>query len=75
MMPDSISPHPGQPGKFKAAPPRHIGPGHDPLVMQRYRAPDRKLEGVVGGGGLFKRSAPETGERGLCRASDSSSVA
>ncbi|MGO8914385.1 MAG: N-acyl homoserine lactonase family protein [Stellaceae bacterium] len=30
-----------------AASPRHIVPGHDPLVMQRYRAPERALEGVV----------------------------
>ena len=42
-----------------AASPRHIVPGHDPLVMQRYRAPERKLEGVAvrldagaGGGGV-----------------------
>ncbi len=27
--------------------PRHIVPGHDPLVMQRYRAPRRALEGVA----------------------------
>jgi glyoxylase-like metal-dependent hydrolase (beta-lactamase superfamily II) len=27
--------------------PRHIVPGHDPLVMQRYRAPGRGLEGVA----------------------------
>jgi len=26
---------------------RHIIPGHDPLVMQRYRAPSKELEGVV----------------------------
>ena len=30
-----------------AASPQHIIPGHDPLVMQRYRAPGRELEGVV----------------------------
>ena len=30
-----------------AASPRHIIPGHDPLVMQRYPAPTRELEGVV----------------------------
>ena len=30
-----------------AASPEHIIPGHDPLVMQRYPAPDRSLEGVV----------------------------
>ncbi len=30
-----------------AASPRHIVPGHDPLVMRRYRAPERKLEGVA----------------------------
>jgi glyoxylase-like metal-dependent hydrolase (beta-lactamase superfamily II) len=27
--------------------PRHIVPGHDPLVMQRYRAPSPSLEGIV----------------------------
>jgi glyoxylase-like metal-dependent hydrolase (beta-lactamase superfamily II) len=27
--------------------PRHIVPGHDPLVMQRYRAPGPALEGIV----------------------------
>ena len=26
---------------------RHIVPGHDPLVMQRYPAPGRELEGIV----------------------------
>ncbi|HXZ01424.1 MAG TPA: N-acyl homoserine lactonase family protein [Stellaceae bacterium] len=26
---------------------RHIVPGHDPLVMRRYRAPGRELEGAV----------------------------
>lgn len=26
---------------------RHIIPGHDPLVMQRYRAPSKELDGVV----------------------------
>ena len=30
-----------------AASPLHIVPGHDPLVMQRYRAPGRELEGVA----------------------------
>src|SRR3546814_9912076 len=30
-----------------AASPRHVVPGHDPLVMQRYPAPSRELEGVV----------------------------
>ncbi|HEX7969619.1 MAG TPA: N-acyl homoserine lactonase family protein, partial [Stellaceae bacterium] len=29
-----------------AASPRHIVPGHDPLVMRRYLAPGRDLEGV-----------------------------
>jgi glyoxylase-like metal-dependent hydrolase (beta-lactamase superfamily II) len=27
--------------------PRHIVPGHDPLVMQRYRAPSPALEGIA----------------------------
>jgi hypothetical protein len=27
--------------------PRHIIPGHDPLVMQRYPAPLRELDGIV----------------------------
>jgi glyoxylase-like metal-dependent hydrolase (beta-lactamase superfamily II) len=27
--------------------PRHIVPGHDPLVMQRYRAPGPTLEGIA----------------------------
>jgi len=27
--------------------PRHIVPGHDPLVMQRYRAPSPTLEGIA----------------------------
>jgi glyoxylase-like metal-dependent hydrolase (beta-lactamase superfamily II) len=27
--------------------PRHIVPGHDPLVMRRYRAPGRELDGVA----------------------------
>ncbi len=27
--------------------PRHISPGHDPLVMRRYAAPSRELEGIV----------------------------
>jgi glyoxylase-like metal-dependent hydrolase (beta-lactamase superfamily II) len=30
-----------------AAGPQHVVPGHDPLVMQRYRAPSRELEGIV----------------------------
>jgi glyoxylase-like metal-dependent hydrolase (beta-lactamase superfamily II) len=30
-----------------AASPRHIVPGHDPLVMRRYTAPGRELEGVA----------------------------
>ena len=30
-----------------AASPRHIIPGHDPLVMKRYAAPARALEGVA----------------------------
>lgn len=30
-----------------AASPRHIVPGHDPLVMQRYAPPGRGLEGVA----------------------------
>lgn len=30
-----------------AASPRHIIPGHDPLVMTRYPAPGRELEGIV----------------------------
>ena len=27
--------------------PRHIIPGHDPLVMRWYRAPDKELEGIA----------------------------
>ncbi len=27
--------------------PQHIIPGHDPLVMERYRAPAKELEGIV----------------------------
>ena len=27
--------------------PRHIVPGHDPLVMRRYQAPGRELDGVA----------------------------
>ena len=27
--------------------PQHIIPGHDPLVMQRYPAPSKALEGIV----------------------------
>ncbi len=30
-----------------AASPQHIIPGHDPLVMERYRAPAKELEGIV----------------------------
>ncbi len=30
-----------------AASPRHVVPGHDPLVMRRYRPPSPELEGVV----------------------------
>jgi glyoxylase-like metal-dependent hydrolase (beta-lactamase superfamily II) len=30
-----------------AASPRHIVPGHDPLVMKRYLAPGRELDGVA----------------------------
>jgi len=30
-----------------AASPAHVVPGHDPLVMQRYRAPSKALEGIV----------------------------
>jgi glyoxylase-like metal-dependent hydrolase (beta-lactamase superfamily II) len=30
-----------------AASPEHIIPGHDPLVMQRYPAPSKALEGIV----------------------------
>jgi glyoxylase-like metal-dependent hydrolase (beta-lactamase superfamily II) len=30
-----------------AASPRHIVPGHDPLVMARYAAPDDRLSGIV----------------------------
>jgi hypothetical protein len=31
-----------------AAPsPQHIIPGHDPLVMQRYKAPRPNLDGIV----------------------------
>jgi glyoxylase-like metal-dependent hydrolase (beta-lactamase superfamily II) len=30
-----------------AASPRHVVPGHDPLVMQRYRAPRPELEGIA----------------------------
>lgn len=30
-----------------AASPRHIIPGHDPLVMQRYSAPNKELDGIV----------------------------
>ena len=27
--------------------PQHVVPGHDPLVMQRYPAPNAALEGIV----------------------------
>ncbi|MCH8077486.1 MAG: hypothetical protein IIC64_16905 [SAR324 cluster bacterium] len=27
--------------------PAHVVPGHDPLVMQRYPAPNKSLEGLV----------------------------
>jgi glyoxylase-like metal-dependent hydrolase (beta-lactamase superfamily II) len=30
-----------------ASRPEYIVPGHDPIVMQRYDAPDRSLRGVV----------------------------
>jgi glyoxylase-like metal-dependent hydrolase (beta-lactamase superfamily II) len=30
-----------------ASAPQHVVPGHDPLVMQRYRAPSAELEGIV----------------------------
>jgi glyoxylase-like metal-dependent hydrolase (beta-lactamase superfamily II) len=30
-----------------AASPRHVIPGHDPLVLKRYPAPNRALEGIV----------------------------
>jgi len=30
-----------------ACAPQHVVPGHDPLVMQRYRAPDPSMEGTV----------------------------
>jgi glyoxylase-like metal-dependent hydrolase (beta-lactamase superfamily II) len=30
-----------------ASAPQHVVPGHDPLVMQRYRAPSPALEGIV----------------------------
>ncbi|HEV8028725.1 MAG TPA: N-acyl homoserine lactonase family protein, partial [Stellaceae bacterium] len=30
-----------------AASPRHVVPGHDPLVMRRYPPPSRALEGVA----------------------------
>jgi glyoxylase-like metal-dependent hydrolase (beta-lactamase superfamily II) len=26
---------------------RHVVPGHDPLVMKKYRAPDARLEGIA----------------------------
>jgi glyoxylase-like metal-dependent hydrolase (beta-lactamase superfamily II) len=30
-----------------ASAPQHVVPGHDPLVVQRYRAPRAELEGIV----------------------------
>ena len=30
-----------------AASPKHIVPGHDPLVMKRYPAPSKELEGIA----------------------------
>jgi glyoxylase-like metal-dependent hydrolase (beta-lactamase superfamily II) len=33
--------------KSLASAPQHVVPGHDPLVMQRYRAPDASMEGTV----------------------------
>jgi len=33
--------------KAAAPSPQHIIPGHDPLVMQRYRAPSEDLQGIV----------------------------
>jgi len=33
--------------KRLASDPRHVVPGHDPLVMQRYRAPSPALEGIA----------------------------
>jgi hypothetical protein len=30
-----------------AASPQHIIPGHDPLVMERYPAPSKDLDGIV----------------------------
>jgi len=33
--------------KNLAASPRHIIPGHDPLVMARYAAPSKDLDGIV----------------------------
>jgi glyoxylase-like metal-dependent hydrolase (beta-lactamase superfamily II) len=30
-----------------ASAPQHVVPGHDPLVMQRYRAPRPDLEGIA----------------------------
>jgi glyoxylase-like metal-dependent hydrolase (beta-lactamase superfamily II) len=33
--------------RMAAPSPQHIVPGHDPLVMQRYRAPRPELEGIV----------------------------
>src|ERR1700712_954959 len=33
--------------KAAAPPPQHIVPGHDPLVMHRYRAPSPALEGIA----------------------------
>jgi hypothetical protein len=33
--------------RMLAAGPQHVVPGHDPLVMQRYRAPRPDLEGIA----------------------------
>ena len=30
-----------------ASAPRHVVPGHDPLVMQQYRSPSPALEGIA----------------------------
>jgi hypothetical protein len=30
-----------------AASPAHIIPGHDPLVLERYPAPERSMQGIV----------------------------
>ena len=33
--------------RAQAPTPHHIVPGHDPLVMQRYPAPSRELQGIA----------------------------